>query len=1304
MRVLFRQHAASDERSQLILKKLQRVSPLISSVLSVQYYWLLMSDSKPLLSQQEAILSQLLQADWLIQDAENSMKNPCQVIVLPRIGTISPWSSKATNIIHNVGLTTIDRVEWGIGYSIESLEPLSDEIKARFFEHLYDPMTESLCHGLEDITQDLFMNQMPPKPFNIIDIMTVGFQAIDQANQTLGLALSNDEMHYLFDFYKKLQKNPSDVELMMFAQVNSEHCRHKFFNAKWRIDGQLAPLSLFDMIRETYRLNSKGVLSAYKDNAAVMEGFEGHRFLLDAKTYHYYEQKEMIHILMKVETHNHPTAISPYEGAATGSGGEIRDEGATGLGSKPKSSLTGFSVSNLHIPNWSQPWEISPEKPSHIASALDIMLEGPLGSASFNNEFGRPNLCGYFRTYESEEKTALHAMVRRGYHKPIMIAGGLGHIRSAHVEKKIFQPGAILIVLGGPAMRIGLGGGAASSIATGVGDLALDFASVQRSNPEIERRCQEVIDRCCQLQHDNPIAFIHDVGAGGLSNALPELILDGECGGVIDLRAILCDESNMSPLEIWCNESQERYVLAVNPDQLSTFKAICKRERCPYAQVGYATDSGQLTVEDKYFKNQPVNLPLSMLLSDVPKQIHDITLKKLTFIPLDTQNMVLSDALTRVLRLPAVAAKHFLISIGDRSITGQVVREQMVGPWQVPVGDHAVTCHSYSGYHGEAMAMGERSPVALLSPEASGRLAVGEAITNLAASLIGSLSNIKLSANWMVAMDYDQEDAALYRTVKAVALELCPALGLTIPVGKDSLSMQTVWESNDTKKTVVSPLSLVISAFAPVIDVRHSITPQLRVDQGETLLLCIDLGGKRNGLGGSALAQVYNQVSGIPPDVHQPARLKDFFDVIQHLLSKDYLLAYHDRSDGGLIVTLLEMAFAGQTGILIELNALMSDQAALFSVLFSEELGAVIQIKKRDWSAVKKIFECASLLDIVHPVGRVVLDDTITILWQDQILLSHDRIYFQRIWQETTYHMQTLRDNPCCAQAEFDNLLVPHTGLTISCKPTHKSRTILNIKPKLGILREQGVNGHIEMAAAFYQAGFDVYDIHMSDLVEGRHTLSDYKGMIFCGGFSYGDVLGAGVGWASTILYHTRVSDLFSDFFNRPDTFSLGVCNGCQTLSHLKHLIPGAGHWPSFIKNKSQQFEARTVMVEIEKNPSILLTHMENWRLPIPVAHGEGLITYSKESMRILNQNNQIIMRYVDDTGCATQRYPYNPNGSIEGVAGLTSLDGRVTIMMPHPERVFRSIQQTWMPNFREVPEESAPWMQLFHNARHWLA
>jgi len=1227
-------------------------------------------------------------------------------IVVPRKGTISPWSSKATDIFHNAGLNQVNRIEQGKVYWLGRSDQDGLERSIQIKRELYDPMTESLIES-HDQLMALF-SEHEPEPMCCIPLLEKGSHALKEANVCLGLALADDEMDYLFNSFSQMERNPSDVELMMFAQANSEHCRHKIFNASWVVDGEKQPYSLFKMIKQTYIKHSVGVLSAYKDNASVIEGFQCERFYPDPVTGVYNGHQETTHILMKVETHNHPTAIAPYPGAATGAGGEIRDEGATGLGAKPKAGLTGFSVSNLNIPKFVQPWEVPCGRPSNIASPLTIMIEGPLGGAGFNNEFGRPNLCGYFRTYEQTAKDDAGNMTQWGYHKPIMIAGGLGNIQEQHVEKKSFSSGAQLVVLGGPAMKIGLGGGAASSMETGSSYADLDFASVQRENPEMERRCQEVIDRCWQLGEANPIVFIHDVGAGGLSNALPELIHDGGCGGQFELRNIPNDEPAMSPLAVWCNESQERYVLAILPEKLSVFESICERERCPFAVVGEATNDDQIIVNDNYFNNKSVDLPLSVLLGNPPKMERTAERSHPVLPALDIKNMVLEEALERVLRLPAVASKSFLITIGDRSVTGQVVREQMVGPWQVPVADCAVTCNSYSGYQGEAMSMGERPPVAMLNAPASGRMAVGEAITNIAAACIGKLSNVKLSANWMAAAGTPQEDAKLFDTVKAVALELCTHLGLTIPVGKDSLSMRTVWQEGETQQSVKSPLSLIVSVFAPVDDVRKSVTPQLRTDMGDTALLLVDLGHGKNRLGGSALAHVYKQLGNVPADLDEAEDLKAFFSSIQILMNAGDLLAYHDRSDGGLIVTLLEMAFAGRTGLSVTLDNIATCTKDLFPLLFSEELGAVIQVKLDNVEKVLTLFDHHRLGGCIHRLGALCEHQAVNITFEGKSLFSGNRITYQRLWSETSYRMQALRDNPVCAQQEFDNLYDDkdeglHTSLNFDPNKDISAPYIATgVRPKVAILREQGVNGHVEMAAAFDRAGFTAIDVHMSDLVENKGDLSKYKGLVACGGFSYGDVLGAGGGWASSILYHPEVRQSFEQFFHRNDTFSLGVCNGCQMLSLIKALIPGTQHWPQFVRNVSEQFEARTVMVRVEQNASIFFKGMEHVRLPVAVAHGEGQVKFEQSAeLQQLKRHRQIALQYVNNKGNITERYPYNPNGSTEGLTGFTSQDGRATIMMPHPERVFRQVQNTW--HTKNPNQEDAPWLRIFRNARVWV-
>ncbi|MAL97146.1 MAG: phosphoribosylformylglycinamidine synthase [Alteromonadaceae bacterium] len=1225
-------------------------------------------------------------------------------LVVPRPGTISPWSSKATDIAHNCGLRQVRRIERGVAYYVRTQQKLTLQQRELLAARLHDRMTERVFHEMAGA--ELLFSQHEPKPLSTIAIIEDGRAALEAANVTLGLALAEDEIDYLVEAFTRLERNPSDVELMMFAQANSEHCRHKIFNASWDIDGEAQTKSLFAMIRNTHEMHSEGVLSAYKDNASVIVGHKGGRFYPEAGSGEYRFNEEDIHILMKVETHNHPTAISPHSGAATGSGGEIRDEGATGRGSKPKAGLTGFSVSNLRIPDFVQPWETDFGKPDRIASPLQIMLEGPIGGASFNNEFGRPNLCGYFRTFEQQVASPAGYEVR-GYHKPIMLAGGLGNIRADHVEKGEIPVGAKLIVLGGPAMLIGLGGGAASSMDSGSSHEDLDFASVQRENPEMERRCQEVIDRCWQMGSNNPIAFIHDVGAGGLSNAMPELVKDGGRGGRFELRDIPNDEPGMSPVEIWCNESQERYVLAVAPENLDRFDAICRRERCPFAVVGEATEEMHLNLADAYFGNAPVDLPMNVLFGKPPRMHRSVESSSFTKRVFHSGQIDVNEAAERILRLPSVASKSFLITIGDRTITGLVARDQMVGPWQVPVSDVAVTSASYHGYYGEAMAMGERTPVACVDAPASGRMAVGEAITNIAAASIAEISDIRLSANWMAAAGHPGEDENLYETVRAVGMEMCPALGIAIPVGKDSMSMKTVWEESGEQRSVTAPLSLVISAFAPVEDIRRTLTPQLRTDAGETDLILIDLAAGQNRLGGSALAQVYQEVGAIAPDVEDPEDLKAFFAVIQGLNADNRILAYHDRSDGGMFVTLVEMAFSGRTGVDIKLDVLADDGTQLPRELFNEELGAVIQVRQGDTPDVLHQFNVAGLGECVSVIGRPAEDDRIRFRFGGDPIIDQPRQYFQRIWAETSYRLQSLRDNEACAQSEFDLLLDdgdPGLHAKLSFDPADDVAAPFISKksrPRIAILREQGVNGQVEMAAGFDRAGFSSVDVHMSDLLSGRVSLDSFQALVACGGFSYGDVLGAGEGWAKSILFNSRARDQFKAFFDRNDTLSLGVCNGCQMLSNLRELIAGTEHWPRFVRNESEQFEARLVMVEVTGSKSAFFAGMEGSRMPIAVAHGEGRAEFRNgDALAKLKAQSQLALRYVDHYGQATEAYPRNPNGSPEGVAGLCSDDGRVTILMPHPERVFRTVQHSWHPG---EWAEDGPWLRLFRNARKWL-
>ncbi|MFA0116096.1 phosphoribosylformylglycinamidine synthase [Vibrio breoganii] len=1220
------------------------------------------------------------------------------VLVTPRPGTISPWSSKSTDIAHNCGLDKVKRLERGTAYYVETSVAL-DEAQTKAVKALvHDRMMEVVFGEMEQAAA--LFTVAEPAPHTVVDVLAGGRKALEDANVNLGLALAEDEIDYLVDSFNTLGRNPNDIELMMFAQANSEHCRHKIFNADWTIDGVVQDKSLFKMIKNTMEVTPDHVLSAYKDNAAVMEGSKVGRFFPNPETRQYSYNHEDAHILMKVETHNHPTAISPWPGASTGSGGEIRDEGATGIGGKPKAGLVGFTTSNLRIPGFEQPWETDFGKPGRIVTALDIMTEGPLGGAAFNNEFGRPNLLGYFRTYE--EKVTSHAGEEiRGYHKPIMIAGGMGNIRDEHVQKKEIPVGAKLIVLGGPAMNIGLGGGAASSMASGQSAEDLDFASVQRENPEMERRCQEVIDRCWQLGDDNPIAFIHDVGAGGISNALPELVDDGERGGKFQLRDVPNDEPGMSPLEIWCNESQERYVMAVADENMAAFDAICKRERAPYAVVGIATEERQLTLEDSHFDNTPIDMPMDILLGKTPKMHRDAQTLKVESPAINRDGIELNEAVDRVLRLPTVAEKTFLITIGDRSVTGLVARDQMVGPWQVPVANCAVTAASYDTYHGESMSMGERTPVALLDFGASARLAVGESLTNIAGTDIGDIKRIKLSANWMSPAGHPGEDAGLYEAVKAVGEELCPALGLTIPVGKDSMSMKTKWNENGEDKEVTSPLSLVITAFGRVEDVRKTVTPQLRTDKGESSLVLVDLGNGKNRMGATALAQVYKQLGDKPADVDNAEQLKGFFDAMQTLVRDDKLVAYHDKGDGGLFVTLAEMAFAGHCGVKADISELGQDTLA---TLFNEELGAVVQVKNEDLEQVRAVLTANGLEACSHVIGSVEASDSFEIFANGSAIIERSRIELRTIWAETTHKMQALRDNPACADQEFaakkDNADPGlNVDLTFDVREDVAAPYIATgVKPKMAILREQGVNSHVEMAAAFDRAGFDSVDIHMSDILTGQAVLEEYQGLVACGGFSYGDVLGAGEGWAKSVLFNSAARDQFEGFFNREDTFSLGVCNGCQMLSNLKELIPGADLWPRFVRNESERFEARFSLVEVQKSDSVFFDGMAGSRMPIAVSHGEGRVEVKDSAhLNAIENSGTVALRYVDNNGNATQQYPNNPNGSPNAITGLTTADGRVTIMMPHPERVFRTVANSWAP---ESWGEDSAWMRMFRNVR----
>ncbi len=1216
-----------------------------------------------------------------------------RLLVVPRLGTISPWSTKATDIAQHCGLSSVLRIERGVVYYLDSNDgkALSKAEQAAILPLLHDRMTESVLDNIDDAAEKIF-TQGAAQSLATVGVLGGGSEALEKANREMGLALSEDEIEYLVDNFKKLKRNPTDVELMMFAQANSEHCRHKIFNADWVIDGVVQDISLFGMIRNTHKVSPQGTVVAYSDNSSVIEGARIGRFYPRADGAYAFSD-ELTHTLMKVETHNHPTAIAPFAGAATGSGGEIRDEGATGTGSKPKAGLTGFSVSNLNIPGFEQPWESPYGKPGRIVSALQIMLDGPIGGAAFNNEFGRPNLAGYFRTFEENVSGEM-----RGYHKPIMLAGGVGNIASIHTHKHELPVGALIVHLGGPGMLIGLGGGAASSMDTGSNAENLDFDSVQRGNPEMQRRAQEVIDRCWQLGVNNPILSIHDVGAGGMSNALPELVHGGGRGAHFELRKIPLDESGMSPKQIWCNESQERYVLAIAPERLEEFRAFCERERCPFAVVGVATADDQLSVHDQEFGDYPVDMPLPVLLGKPPRMTRNVVRETARLSSFDTANISLGDAIERVLRLPSVANKTFLISIGDRTVGGMTARDQMIGPWQVPVADVAVTLMGFNTNRAEAFALGERTPLALVNAPASGRMAVGEALTNITAARIEKIGDIKLSANWMAAAGHHGEDAALFDTVRAVGMELCPQLGIGIPVGKDSMSMKTVWRDGNENKSVTAPLSLIITAFAPCPDVRDTLTPQLAAYQDTTLLL-IDLGQGKNRMGGSALAQVYKQVGDVAPDVDDAALLKSFFELIQRLNSEGKLYSYHDRSDGGVFATLCEMAFASHIGLTIQLDDLHGDT---LRVLFNEELGAVIQVRNRDMQHVIELAHDAGLKS-VQKIATLNTTGMIDILRGNEKLVSESGVKLQRIWSETTCRMQKLRDNPACAQQEFDRLLdAADPGLQVKLTYDLNENIgpgLLRNRPKIAILREQGVNGHVEMAAAFDRAGFAAVDVHMSDIIGGRVSLRDFKGFAACGGFSYGDVLGAGEGWAKSILFNPRARDEFAAFFRRKDTFALGVCNGCQMMSNLHDIIPGADNWAHFARNQSEQFEARFVMVEVQPSSSIFFNGMAGSRMPIVVSHGEGYADFSSEQKRKAAQK-LVTLRYVDHCGNATEIYPLNPNGSPQGITGLTTPDGRFSIMMPHPERVFRAVQNSWHPSDWQ---ENGAWLKMFQNARKWV-
>ncbi|KQR87132.1 phosphoribosylformylglycinamidine synthase [Burkholderia sp. Leaf177] len=1340
--------ALSDFRQTRLLETLTRIDPNIVGVCGQYLHFV--NSAEPLSDEDSNRVHALMHYGTPF-DAGSERGAHETFMVVPRFGTVSPWASKATDIAHHCGLTQIRRIERGIEYTvllksgllgtgIGGKKALSEQARAEVAAALHDRMTESVAPS-RDHALHLF-DELPAQPLQAVDILGHGRSALETANVELGLALADDEIDYLVDSFKHLQRNPTDVELMMFAQANSEHCRHKIFNGQWTIDGEPQDISLFNMIRNTEKLNHAGTIVAYSDNSAIMEGGTAERWFPRGSNEHYGRHTELTHTLMKVETHNHPTAISPFAGAATGSGGEIRDEGATGRGARPKAGLAGFTVSNLDLPDARQPWENARDsavpvpqrnpsdknepygRPERIASPLQIMIDGPIGAAAFNNEFGRPNLGGYFRAYEQNAAGRV-----RGYHKPIMIAGGIGNISDQHTHKMDLPAGSLLIQIGGPGMRIGMGGGAASSMATGANTAQLDFDSVQRGNPEIQRRAQEVINACWQLGAENPILSIHDVGAGGLSNAFPELVDGADKGARFELRRVQLEESGLSPREIWSNEAQERYVLAIAPDSLPAFEAICTRERCPVAVVGVATEERQLKLIDEK-KNadqalEPVDMPMEVLLGKTPKMHRDVKREVLAFEPVDVTGLVLSEIAVSVLKHPTVASKSFLITIGDRSVGGTTARDQMVGPWQVPVADCAITTMDYAGFRGEAMTIAERTPLAVIDAPASGRMAVGEAVTNIASAPIESLNKLKLSANWMAACGSPGEDAALFDTVKAIGMELCPALGISIPVGKDSLSMRTKWQdATGVAKEVVSPVSLIISAFAPVEDVRRQLTPQLQRG-ADTVLISIDLGRGKNRLGGSILAQVTQQIGDTVPDVDDAEDLKRFFNAIQSLNAADKLLAYHDRSDGGLWATVCEMAFAGRVGVSLNVDMLILDpnhesdygdakdwakqtsgrrEDRTIRALFSEELGGVIQVRLADRDAVLASLREHGLSACSEVIGKPNDRDVIEIYRDAKKVYDAPRSELQRAWSEVSWRIARLRDNPACADAEYDALLDaadPGISPVLTFDPAQDVSAPFvgkGARPRVAILREQGVNSHLETAYAFDRSGFDTHDVHMSDLLEGRVTLADFAGAVACGGFSYGDVLGAGEGWAKTIRFNPRLADMFAEFFGRTDTFALGICNGCQMMSSLASMIPGADAWPKFTRNKSEQFEARFSSVEVQGSPSIFFAGMEGSRLPVAVAHGEGFADFSQQGDK---SNALVAMRFIDNQGAATERYPFNPNGSPEGITSVTTPDGRFTVLMPHMERVHRNVQMSWTPN--DWIADASPWLRVFQNARRWV-
>ena len=1293
--------ALSDFRAARLLAALQRVSSNIEAVSGRFVHFV--HTSRELTEAEKTRLGSLLDYG----DAAEDVRGDLTFMVVPRLGTISPWASKATDIVKNCGIEGVLRVERGTIFNLATTATLSDDEKAAAAAVLHDRMTESVV--AEDFPAEQLFVELEGRPMATVALVEEGRPALERANVEMGLALSEDEIDYLTDAFTKIGRNPTDVELMMFAQANSEHCRHKIFNARWTIDGADREETLFGMIRQTHKMAPQGTITAYADNAAIFEGAEVTRLYPRPGSGNEFGRvferaDEMTHTVFKVETHNHPTAISPFPGASTGSGGEIRDEGATGRGARPKAGLCGFTTSNLNLPELPQGFEndtdtVTGEKtdakygaPARIATPLSIMTDGPLGGAAFNNEFGRPNILGYFRTFEANV-----GGTRYGYHKPIMLAGGIGNIRDDQTKKDVPPAGSLLIVLGGPGMRIGLGGGAASSMTTGSNSEALDFDSVQRGNPEMERRAQEVIDRCWSMGEENPIIAIHDVGAGGLSNAMPELAdLSGK-GATFDLSQVPVEESGMSPLEIWCNESQERYVIALDPAKIDTFRAFCERERCPFAVLGTITEEAELKLT-RPNDTSAVDMPMEVLLGKAPRMHRDVKHADKALTPFTAEGLDVAKAVKDVLRHPTVASKSFLITIGDRSVGGLVSRDQMVGPWQVPVADCGVTTLGFETNRGEAMAMGERTPVAVIDAAAASRMAVGEALTNITSADV-KLPEVKLSCNWMAACGTEGEDAKLFDAVKA-ASDFCCALGISVPVGKDSLSMRTAWDDQGEKKSVTSPVSLIVSAAAPVGDVALTVTPELR--DIPSMMVLADLGCGRARMGGSILAQVAQRFGDTAPDCEDPAMLARFMGAVRTLAAEGAIVAYHDRADGGLASTAAEMMFASRLGMTLDLTSLTKN-ADLFAALFNEELGALMQVPADKVERVVEVMREAGLTSICHFVGEVTKDDTLTIKANDAEVAKLARVDLQKAWTEVSWQIARGRDNPACADSEFARIeRAEDTGLfaktTFDVNEDIVAPMInTGARPKLAVLREQGVNSQTEMAAAFTRAGFDAYDVHMTDLLTGRADLAEFVGLACAGGFSYGDVLGAGGGWAKTILHNDRMIEMFRTFFNREDTFGLGICNGCQMMSRLRDLIPGASHWPDFVRNNSEQFEARLVNVEILESPSIFFQGMAGSVMPIVNSHGEGRVQFLRPEDAALVK---MAARYVDPTGAATEVYPYNPNGSKGGLTSVTTEDGRFTIMMPHPERSHRAQQLSWHP--AEWTDASG-WMRMFRNARRWV-